>query len=160
MNLIHRVSDMPFGSFGRLQSGDGRIDVVTVSCPWVSGDHHSGKPFESRIPNGAYQFIPHLSNTYGRCYILVSHGLSVGRSMDNDGSHRTDCLMHWGNWPTNYQGCFGVGEKLTMIEGKLGITNTKDTFNAVMATLNNENHYLSVVSGDPLMWEGYRYRTE
>lgn len=82
----------PAGTIGRMFA-EGAI-FSTVERPWLDNE-----PFISCIPEGAYIVEPYSSAKYPDVYEI------------KDVPDRTHILFHAANYPTDVEGCVGVGAK-------------------------------------------------
>lgn len=99
------------GIFGTLTSESEALGV-TVEQEWAGN-----RPFLSCVPDGKYALVPFVSPRYGKTFVMVNPGLGVyaladDRLSDHD---RYLCLFpHEGSYPSNFQGCIGLGASLYM----------------------------------------------
>lgn len=112
---LQRQAYLDSGTFGRLTMPDGSV-VYTVERPWVL-NHRS----VSCIPEGSYVCRPAMFHRGGYEAIEVC-----------DVPDRSRILIHRANWPEQVEGCIGVGERLTCLDGRLGVTRSRHTFERVM----------------------------
>lgn len=140
MIKLTRFGSIPdVGVFGQLDIGVQKY--FTVEQPW-----RDNKPFVSCIPAGEYIFIPHSSPRYGETYALI--GDTVSQYQD-DNHARYACLIHAANWPEDVQGCIGVGDSLTYINGKLGVTNSRNSVENLKRYLKINTDYLQIQWDNP-----------
>lgn len=87
--------------------------LYTLEKPLIlSSQWRGGKPFESCVPFGTYELIPHNGNKYKNVFALVNHGLGVYHHK-HERANRTDrygILIHVANWVSQLEGCIAVGQ--------------------------------------------------
>jgi hypothetical protein len=93
----------PLGQWGRLSLPG--FSCVTVERPWLNNE-----PFISCIPAGVYpirwaKFWRGGYETIEICEV----------------PHRTEIKVHKAIWPEHVEGCVGVGTRIAVHEGRLGI---------------------------------------
>lgn len=120
MLILTRVkSTESKGQPGRIQTAT--HDYSTMEVRW-----NNNAPFTSCVPPGIYEMIPYVSSRYGECYVIVNEQLNVffsERSPNRPSDGRYKCIyFHRGNWPSDFEGCGGVGERYLPSEDM--ITNT------------------------------------
>lgn len=89
---------------GRLFVGDHLL--WTVEDPW-----NDNKPFDSCVPDGVYDLVPHHSPKHPDTWALVNPDLDIYRLPDDrpNGKGRFAILIHAGNWETDVEGCIAPG---------------------------------------------------
>lgn len=112
-----------WGTFSKVTIGD--FECYSLEQPW-----NNNIPFRSCIPEGTYQLVPHSSDNHPDTFAMVNEDLEVFHY--DHGHGRYACLLHPGNWVTDFQGCMGFGDGLGMSEGKWIITNSRNTTNKVL----------------------------
>ncbi len=92
----------------------------------------------SCIPIGTHPAKVVYSPTYGRCIQILVNG-------------RTEILIHWGNFYTNTLGCILTGKKHKFInkDKKLDVSSSKNTFNALMKLINDDDK-IEIVINPPI----------
>lgn len=82
----------------------------------------------SCIPEGTYLASKHMSPTKGHCVSIKNVPM------------RSNILIHVGNFTSDIQGCILVGDSARDIngDGKYDVTNSRNTFNALMNLLPEE----------------------
>lgn len=132
------------GVFGQLDI-NGETKGYTVEQPWSDNE-----PFKSCVPDGKYTLVPYTSGKYGDCFIMVNPGLGVYALKEDrlSESDRYKCLFtHKGNWPWNFEGCIGIGERLAADSaGQLMVVNTTRTCKSLMDELPRTEHDLLIYS--------------
>lgn len=126
--------DSRLGVFGELYI-NGKYFCKTCEANW-----QDNKPGVSCVPSGSYECVPHWSPRFKLATIsLHNPQLNVYGSghAPPDGTGRTYCLIHPGNWAHQVQGCILVGEAVCEIphEGvpTLGVNRSRATFDALAA---------------------------
>lgn len=123
--ILERFAYSPDGTFGRL-SLPGGWSCCTVECPWKGN-----APFESCIPDGVY----HLKRRRSDVVEKSSGGDYVEGWEVCDVPGRSFIMIHPGNWPSNFEGCIGVGKKYKVMQGSNGVTASRATFAELMGGL-------------------------
>ena len=123
--IIERFAYSPDGTFGRLTLPTGR-QFFTVERPWLGN-----KPYESCIPDGIYTLERRRSSVVER----TSGGDYVEGWEVTDVPGRTYIMIHPGNWPSNFEGCIGVGTEYKVLDGRNAVTQSRLAFAQVMASL-------------------------
>jgi len=133
---LARFDRLEEGTFGKLIFPDGWW-CYTVERPWLDN-----KPMVSCIPDGVYSLGLRYSPTVRR--ITRDRYMEGWEVQDVEG--RTYIMIHPGNWPTDLQGCIGVGEQYMELQGHDGklhkaVTNSQTTFDEVMKRLNAQSYW-------------------
>ena len=84
----------------------------TIELPWLDN-----KPFESCIPTGEYSLKWKESPKFGWCYEVENV------------TKRTDILIHVANYPSDVQGCIGVG--MDLMGDRVAVSRSRDAMNAL-----------------------------
>jgi len=135
--MLSRNDRTVAGVFGELVFPDG------WSCKTVEREWLDNQTKVSCIPDGVY--------TLGLRYSPVVQRITRGRYKEGweveDVVGRSYIMIHPANWPTDLQGCIGVGSKIAMLQakdGKLhkGVTNSQATFDKVMDRLNERSEWV------------------
>lgn len=141
-----------YGTFGRCTI-DGKYQGITVEQPY-----NDNKPFVSCIPDGDYKLLKYESPKYGDIFVAVNPALDVYAFEDDapGAEDRDACLFfHPGSYPHNFQGCCGIGNKLSMDgNGRLYVQGTRVTSEKVVAMLlkAGDEHTLSIFSTPPNLY--------
>lgn len=98
--ILKRFRTGQDGTFGELQTTDGRHLFFTVECSWLDN-----KAFESCVPPGWYDTEWVNSPSHGYC-------LELENVLDN----RKYCQFHSANWAYQLQGCIALGISITLIK--------------------------------------------
>lgn len=153
LHLTRFAHTQTFGTFGKLVDIDrGRLLGYTVEQPWRSTrEFLYGVPFHSCIPKGGYVLEPFESNKWGSTFVIVNpeHGVYARHEDRPNQAGRYACLIHRGNFASNFQGCVGVGEELTALDQKWAISSTRSTVDKLLSMLRgtNEEHTLVITDG-------------
>ena len=89
----------------------GKEILATIERPWIDDGTPGGKPFESCIPDGVYEIIPHTRPGGKQGLALVGHPYGV-YYLEEDVPERGGrylILMHVGNWVRDIVGCIAPG---------------------------------------------------
>jgi len=107
----------------------GEILVDGIVYKTIEQKWRGNTPFVSCIPAGVYELIPWNSRRYGHCFVAVNELLNVffsKLSPNRTGKGRyKNIFFHRGNYPKNFEGCGGVGERYNPAHDM--ITNTTQT---------------------------------
>lgn len=105
LDLI-RVAYFPFGVFGKFLCGTEWL--ATVERPWLQNARKI-----SCIPEDSYICVPRVFHNKGNPYPAVEV---------TNVPNRTDILFHIANWPTDVEGCIGVGKLISCLTKNAGST--------------------------------------
>ena len=124
---LERFDRLEEGTFGKLIFPDGWW-CYTVERPWLDN-----KPMVSCIPDGVYSLGLRYSPTVSR---ITRGRYSEGWEIQ-DVPGRTFIMVHPANWPTDLNGCVGVGRDYTELMGRDGkmhkaVTDSQKVFDEVM----------------------------
>ena len=126
---LERFCYSDIGTFGKLTYNE--FSCFTVERPWKNNI-----PFVSCIPDGSYKVKWHNSPKFGTTLAVYGGSVSIQKQYEYD---RYAILFHAGNWPTDFEGCIGVGRSLRCINGELGVTSSRDTLNELFLLLQNRD---------------------
>jgi len=118
------------GTYSYLYRADG-----SEVCCFVEKEWRNNKPFESCVPEGEYDLVPHNSPKYGECYALVAETLGV---TVNGPSIRTACLVHIANKPSQLVGCAAPGLSFGFLVGEWCVSSSRLAFNALIKELDGK----------------------
>ena len=106
--VLTRESSIDRATEGELVFGD--VALFTLELPWVPTDP-GGRPFNSCIPPGRYDLIPHLRPNGDKVVALVNPGFGVYYRDDDRPREvgRYLILIHAGNWAEDIVGCIAPG---------------------------------------------------
>lgn len=86
-------------TLGMLSNPNNYEYLFSIEAPW-----HGNERFLSCIPSGLYSLHPYDSRRYPETLFLK--GGTVGLE-STDGAHRTNCVLHAGNYGRDFMGCIG-----------------------------------------------------
>lgn len=118
MNItLVRHAYLPEATLGRLHVGD--IAIATLEEPWSpdpdgpGGQRREPGMYESCVPDGTYELVPHNGTRYSNVWCLVNPALGVYRwpTYIPPGQKwgRATILIHNGNTLDHTEGCVLVG---------------------------------------------------
>lgn len=102
--ILKRFCYHPQGTLGLIDLGGKRF--YTVERPWLDN-----KPYVSCIPTGAYMMQRRQSPRFGETW----HVTGV--------EDRTHILIHVANFPSDIQGCIGLGTSL--MNDRIAVSNSR-----------------------------------
>ena len=114
--LLVRFAYTPRVTLGSLYL-DG-MKLVTLEEPWApdpdgpGGQRREPGHYESCVPDGVYDLLPHDGTKYQNVHCLVNHALGVyeaGAKPAAQGWGREAILIHSGNTTEDIEGCILVG---------------------------------------------------
>jgi hypothetical protein len=123
--LLIRDSYGPVQTFGRLFTEAGAFH--TIERPWVKGPDIGGTPFESCIPDGIYQLIPHTRPDGAKVVALINEELGVWYQKDDrpEPWGRYLVLIHAGNYVEDIVGCIAPGAARTIANNRPMVTSSR-----------------------------------
>lgn len=124
------------GTIGQLFI-DHKSFCKTIECEWKDNEKYI-----SCIPSGRYKLKPLQSPKYGLCYYLESRDDESVRLYGP--AKRTSILIHPANKASQLQGCIGVGSLIFVLDGKVAVYESKDTFYALRDVLGRQEHELII----------------
>lgn len=119
MLTINRFIHHPtIGTFGELLAPGNKFLCYTCEAVWADNT-----PNLSCVPQGLYQLVILNDTVYlhNACYMVE------GTDEPTKPPIRWGCKVHSANWPHQLKGCVSLGESITSIYGKLGVTNSART---------------------------------
>ena len=122
------------GIFGVLYDSGGNQLAVTLERAYPQGTPQN-RFWVPKVPQGSYFCQRGAHRLEGMTEPFETFELMnvLGHS---------NILIHWGNWDRDSEGCILVGE---VVQGDM-ITNSKVTFNKLMALLNGINQFTLVIT--------------
>jgi hypothetical protein len=101
--------------------------ICSIERPW-----RDNKPNVSRIPNGIYSVIPWVSPSKGPVWALIGGTVSPYKDDVPDLADRWGVLIHIANYPSNVEGCLGLGDSFAKYDPKgcPAVWNSKNTLSA------------------------------
>ena len=129
--LLIRDSYGPVQTFGKMFTEDGTFH--TIERPWIQGPDKGGMPFESCIPDGIYQLVPHTRPSGDKVVALVNEELGVWYQKDDRPSTwgRYLVLIHAANYVEDIVGCVGPGAARTIANNRPMVTSSRATMNRI-----------------------------
>ena len=129
MNLIKRIAENEYGTFGVLLDGDLPF-ALTLERRWFGNEQHV-----SCIPIGTYVCrrvdSPHFGDTFEVTGV-------PGRS---------EILFHKGNLDDDSHGCIIIGEEFDPVLGSYGVKSSRNGFNEFMQRQRGtETFHLKIVN--------------
>lgn len=124
----------------------GRFGILSISSQQFASVEQAWRDNVreiSCVPLGVYKLVKYASEKYGNTWALENEDLGV--AVYQKGAMRYACLLHHGNWPRNFKGCIGFGEKIAYISGRLGVTNSDSTVNKVLEMLSHEEEHTLII---------------
>lgn len=128
---LQRVRDTGAATFGVLLNDEGVPFAVTLEEPWRENQHKI-----SCIPSGVYVCKRFHSAKHPNTFEVTN---VPGRDA---------ILLHVGNTDADTEGCILVGEAFNKVNGKAGITQSKDGF-AEFLSLNEGRDEFTLIVTDP-----------
>lgn len=125
LNII-RFAYAPLGTFGYAQSENGVL--YTVERPWLSNIRGT-----SCIPEGKYG-----------CKKAFFHKGEYDAIEVEGVPNRDNILIHIANYPTDVEGCIGIGNALGVINSKWAVLNSTLAFNAFMREFSSAPFQLTI----------------
>lgn len=122
----------------RLEEADsGTIGILRIQkeifCFTLEPPDLLNKQMMSSIPAQQYIAKRYQSSKYGETFIVT------------DVPGRTGILFHWGNTASNTAGCIILGKGIALIEGRRGLSGSKDTWDRFMEALHgHEKFHLTI----------------
>ena len=129
--ILERFAYAPNGTFGRITLPNQKT-FFTVEQPW-----NGNKQFESCIPDGIYNMERRRSPVVER----TSDGDYLEGWEITHVPGRTFIMIHPGNWPSNFEGCIGVGVNYQVMDGRNGVTQSRLAFAQLMGALDGRNSW-------------------
>ncbi|KKL53222.1 hypothetical protein LCGC14_2277610 [marine sediment metagenome] len=115
------------------------VSVHTIERPWLPTDP-GGMPFESSVPAGRYELVPHVRSNGDIVRALVNPGLGVyylkGDRTNSVGRYLI--LIHAGNWVTDIVGCIAPGYGRTVSGKGPMVTQSRKAMSLLMNWLGDD----------------------
>lgn len=109
------------GIFGEFEDNSGNIVCVTLEHAYDDGTGI----FKPKIPSGTYTCKRSQHQLEGMAQPFITFQI-----MDVPG--HTNCLIHFGNWENDSDGCILIGAAIAQSPKGQMITSSKDTFQKFM----------------------------
>ncbi len=108
--------------------------LCTLERPWIDG-LPGGMPFESCVPDGEYELIPHIRPNGDAVYALRNPDLAVFYTAQERGAEpgRYLILIHSANWVEQVVGCIAPGLVRTIAENKRMVRSSRTAMGRIMA---------------------------
>lgn len=128
-------------TLGRLKVGGDTF--FTCEDPW-----NNNKPFDSCVPDGVYDLVPHDSPKHPDTWALVNHDLDIYHlPADMPGKGRFAILIHPGNYETDVEGCIAPGKSPALVDGRHMVTNSKTAMEALRRILGVGTKHTLLIRG-------------
>lgn len=129
---LDTVSITGIGTFGVLLDDDGNEIAKSVEREWKNNE-----PAVSCVPAGTYDLVWRDSPKYGRRLHLnaPSLGVSAFGYFDDAIPLRSFCMFHPSNWPSQLNGCIGLGDAWMESWGVSNSRNTTKMFEELVGRL-------------------------
>jgi len=117
----------PTATMGKFFLAEGGV-LHTIERPWVKGPNPGGMPFESCVPDGVYQLVPHKRPDGAETVALVNEDLGVWYQKDDRPSDwgRYLVLIHAGNYVDDVVGCIAPGLARTIHNNRMMVGSSRD----------------------------------
>jgi len=101
---INIMINEPYGRFGE-------VEIYNKKYISVEREYNNNIPFQSAIPLGLYELLPHSSEKYPDTFAMVNPELDVYHLPEHrpNNKGRYACVLHSGNYPDDFLGCQGYG---------------------------------------------------
>lgn len=118
---------------GRLWLDD-ETYLCTLERPWIAGVP-GGMPFESCVPDGAYDLIPHRRPDGTQVYALRNPDHHVYYTNEERAGRpgRYLILIHAANWVEQIVGCIAPGLTRTIANNKRMVRSSREAMGKIMA---------------------------
>jgi Family of unknown function (DUF5675) len=104
---LQRFVPTAYGTFGEWRENGGAFEAFTVERPWLDN-----QPFVSCIPDGTYPLQRFHSSRFGHVWMVC------------EVPNRSSILIHPANWPSDVEGCIGLGKEIGELLEKKAILNS------------------------------------
>ncbi len=110
------------------------VSLFTIERPWIP-TWPGGRRYESCIPAGEYDLVPHTRPNGQRVVALVNPGLAVYHHQDDlpEGVGRFLILLHPANWADELYGCIAPGYGRTTTDRGPMVTRSRDAMRLLMS---------------------------
>ncbi len=108
--------------------------LFTLERPWVEG-LPGGMPFESCVPDGEYELLPHVRPNGDHVLALRNPDLHVFYTKEERGDEdgRYLILFHSANWVEQINGCIAPGLVRTIAENKRMVRSSRAAMAKIMS---------------------------
>lgn len=113
--LLSLTRDFATGAYCQGVLRAGALEFQTIERPWIDAPPgKGGKSGVSCVPPGMYQLVRHDTEAHPHSFALVNPALDVYHEPadvppDRAPYARIAILLHVANFPTELQGCIGLG---------------------------------------------------
>lgn len=99
----------------------------TIERPWIKGPMPGGMSFESCVPDGHYELVPHTRPDGAETVALVNPDLGVWYRKEDrpDVWGRFLVLIHAGNYSSDVVGCIAPGLGRTIHNNQVMVTSSR-----------------------------------
>lgn len=120
--------------------------LATIERPWIGTDI-GGKPFESCVPDGVYELIPHTRPDGRPSLAMWNPELGVYYTDDErDGRPgRYLCLLHVGNYVEDVVGCIAPGMLRGVENNRRMVKNSRTAMAMILAAEPDELEIVSAL---------------
>lgn len=130
--VLERFAYSPTETEGVLRIGDEAI--YTMERPWLPA-MPGGVPFESCVPDGLYELVPHQRSNGDNVFALWNPDLHVYYTQDERGDKpgRYLILIHVGNYVEDVVGCIAPGMNRAIFDNRRMVTNSRKAMEKIMS---------------------------
>ena len=130
--LLQRYAYVSAHTLGWLWLDDETF-VHTIERPWIGGVP-GGMPFESCVPDGTYEVVPHQRPNGDDVFALRNPDLHVWHTPAerNNRPGRDLILIHVGNYVDDVVGCIAPGMVSTVYHGRRMVGRSREAMRMVM----------------------------
>ncbi len=110
--------------------------VFTLERPWrPPGPTPGGLSFESCVPDGSYDLIPHQRPSGDNVFALRNpdNGVFYTKERRPENAGRYLILIHAGNFVDDVVGCIAPGMSRTIYNNRRMVTNSREAMRRIMA---------------------------
>ena len=108
--------------------------LCTLERPWIAG-MPGGMPFESCVPDGTYDLLPHVRPDGTKVLALRNPDLHVYYTKEERGerSGRYLILLHAANYVEEVAGCIAPGLSRTIAGNRVMVRSSREAMRKIMA---------------------------
>lgn len=126
LTLLRFIKHPTIGVFGELLTPQGDHMCYTTETPW-----NNNMPYASCVPAALYK----LNVLNGTVYLHNAAENIYGTDQPTTPPERWGCKVHKANWPHQLHGCIALGDKITLMNNNLGVTNSAKTCSRIIPIL-------------------------
>lgn len=131
---LQRYLSSAYGTFGEFYEHGGAFEAYSVERPWLEN-----QPFLSCILAGLYPLQRFHSSRFGQVWQVCQV------------PGRDHILIHPANWPSDVEGCIGLGREIGALNGKKAVLHSTATLQAFHLLLTNETQaQLMILDAPPV----------